>query len=68
MVANPGANINDIRSIEITLVARSARSEQNYTNNFIYRNQQMQTVFGPAGDSIRRSKLTVAVKCRNLGL
>lgn len=67
-IANPAANINDIRSIEITLVARSNRSEEKYTNNFIYRNQQDQNVFGPAGDNVRRSKLTMAVRCRNLGL
>lgn len=67
-IVNPAAHINDIRSIEITLVARSKRSEEKYTNNFIYRNQQNNNIFGPAGDNVRRSKLTMAVRCRNLGL
>ena len=67
---NNCASLNDIRSIQITLVARSARSEQTYTNNFIYRNQRTPgvTVLGPAGDNVRRSILTAEVNCRNLGL
>ncbi len=68
VIASPAANINDIRSVQITLVARSTRSEQNYTNNFIYRNQQGTTILGPAGDNVRRSILTKQVKFRNIGL
>lgn len=67
---NNCASLSAIRSIQITLVARSARSEQNYTNNFIYRNQRTPgvNILGPAGDNVRRSILTAEVNCRNLGL
>jgi type IV pilus assembly protein PilW len=59
---------SDIRSVQITLVARTERSELGYVNNFIYQNLQGTTVFGPAGDSYHRSALSTQIKCRNLGL
>lgn len=60
--------VEDIRSIEVTLVARSGRSEEGYTNPFIYQNQQGQTILAHGGDNVRRMLLTTQVKCRNLGL
>ena len=68
VIAVPSTNIGDIRSIQITLVARAARSEQNYVNNFVYENQQGTVVYSPGGDGLRRMLLTTQVKCRNLGL
>lgn len=60
--------LEDVRSIEVTLVARSARSEMGYTDNTIYKNQQGETVYTAGGDNNRRILLTTQVKCRNLGL
>ena len=60
--------VADIRSVQITLVARTKRADTDYTNNFVYKNKQGATVFGPAGDGYRRRVLTTQVKCRNLGL
>ena len=62
------AVLSDIRSVQITLVARTGRTDLGYTNNFIYQNLQGTTIYGPAGDSFHRSALSTQVKCRNLGL
>ena len=62
------SNVLDIRSVQITLVARTEREDKDYINNFVYRNQQGKTVFGPAGDGFRRMMLSTQVSCRNLGL
>ena len=66
------ANLDDIRSVQITLVARSGEQvrvllrkrtdSSNYTN-------PLGTVILPApNDNFRRIRLTAAVKVRNLGL
>lgn len=68
VIASPATAIGDIRSIQITLVARASRSEINYVNNFVYENQQGTVVYTPGGDGLRRMLLTTQVKCRNLGL
>lgn len=57
-----------IRSVQITLVARTQKEDKDYVNNFTYRNQQGQTLLGPAGDGFRRAMLSTQVRCRNLGL
>lgn len=62
----PTTAINEIRTIQIALVARSNRSEQNYVNNFSYPNLQGNSVFNPGGDGVRRIMLNTNVKCRNL--
>jgi len=68
LITNPAVNINNIRSIQITIVARSGREDLNYTNSFVYRNQQDVVILGSTGDGYRRAILTSQVKCRNLGL
>ena len=73
-VLNPGrtsvaaGDLSRIRSVEITLVARTSRPVRDSANNTIYRNQRGSIIFGPAGDNVNRRALTVTVKCRNLGL
>ncbi len=57
-----------IRSVQIAIVARSARGDRYYTNNLIYENLQGDVVYGPAGDQLRRIMLKGQIKCRNLGL
>lgn len=68
LIASPAVNINNIRSIQITIVARSGREDLSYTNSFVYRNQQGTVILGSTGDGYRRAILTSQVKCRNLGL
>jgi len=65
---NVVANIPLIRSIQITIVARTNRGDHGYTNNISYENQLGTTVYAAPGDDLRRKLLTTQVKCRNLGL
>jgi type IV pilus assembly protein PilW len=65
---NVTGTLSEIRSVQITVVARTDRRDRGFTDNVTYRNQRNVTVFGPAGDNFRRKILTAEVKCRNLGL
>ena len=58
----------NIRSVQITLVARTGRGDPGYTNNTSYQNQQGTTIYTALNDNFRRRLLTAEVKCRNLGL
>jgi len=62
------ATLANIRSVQITLVARTGRGDPGYTNNTVYRNQQNTIILPAQNDNLRRKLLTVEVKCRNLGL
>jgi type IV pilus assembly protein PilW len=65
---NPTTIPSEIRTVQITIVARSERFDRDYTNNFIYRNQDGRTVLGSQGDRYPRRILSTRVKCRNIGL
>ena len=65
---NVTLGIPQIRSVEITLVARTGRGDRGFQNNTVYTNQAGDSIFGPAGDNNRRKLLTTCIKCRNLGL
>ena len=62
----------DIRSIQITIVARAGQNPSplagNITDNTAYTNQQGTVIFNPAGDNFRRIILTAQANCRNLSL
>lgn len=62
------ATLANIRSVQITMVARTGRGDPGYTNNTSYQNQQGTTVYIALNDNFRRKLLTAEVKCRNLGL
>jgi type IV pilus assembly protein PilW len=63
------ANISEMRSVQITVVARADRPDRGYDGSGSFLNQQGQIIFTPsAGDQFRRKLLTEEVKCRNLGL
>ena len=59
---------SEIRSIQITLVAKTQKVDQGYHDTITYTNQGGTPIFGPPNDSFRRRRLTAEVKCRNLGL
>lgn len=67
---NPGAGdtLDDIRSVEVTMVARASAGDRNYTNTNTYTNAQGDTLLANPGDNIRRLALTKRIRCRNLGL
>lgn len=73
-VLNPGggnvplASLNQIRSVEVTIVARTGRSTMASTNNNAYFNQQGFQILGPQMDNFSRRRLSAVIKCRNLGI
>jgi len=66
------ASINTIRSVQITLVARSGEQLPGLmrlqTDRSAYTNQQGTLLLAAQNDNFRRIRLTAAVKVRNLGL
>ncbi|MCP4622593.1 MAG: prepilin-type N-terminal cleavage/methylation domain-containing protein [bacterium] len=69
---NVVANINAVRSVEITLLARSGDElpvmMRRQTDTRTYANQQGTELLGAQNDNFRRLLLTASVKVRNLGL
>lgn len=62
------ATLADIRSVEITLVARTGQPTPDYVNTTTYSNKLGTKTFGPYNDAYHRSVLSEQVNCRNLGL
>ena len=69
---NVTANIGAIRSVQITLVARSGEVVpvlmREHVDRSVYTNQQGRVLLPAPNDNFRRIRLTAAVKVRNLGL
>jgi type IV pilus assembly protein PilW len=63
----PVGNLAQIRSVEITIVARTERSLRASPNNMVYYNQQNEQILS-ANDNFSRKRLTAFINCRNLGL
>jgi type IV pilus assembly protein PilW len=65
-------NLDDIRSVQVTLVARSSAEPSAYSYGFtdarVYENQKPETILPAQNDSYRRRLLSTEVKCRNLGI
>ncbi len=62
------ANFNEIRSVQVTMVVRTARPDRGYRDSTIYVNQQGSVILPQQNDSFRRKLLTCEVKGRNLAL
>ena len=67
-MAFPVSNTEDIRAVQITLVARTARVDSGFQNTTVYTNQQGDQIFTAPGDNFRRKLLTAQVYCRNLAI
>jgi len=67
VLATPVASPEAIRSVQITLVARTDREDRGYTNTAAYTNQQATQILAAQNDRFRRKRLTTQVRCRNLG-
>lgn len=61
----PTSVLSEIRSVEVTLLARTARGAPGYRNNTIYANQRGAVIYA-ANDNFRRQILTTNIKCRNM--
>jgi type IV pilus assembly protein PilW len=63
-------SIPDIRSVQVTVVARTGKADAKYTDSTSYQNKIVETIFTPSGDDVRfrRKVLSTSIKCRNLGL
>ena len=64
----PDESLDQIRSVEVTMVARTDRITLASKNNNAYFNQRGWQILGPQNDSFSRRRLSVWIKCRNLGL
>jgi len=62
----PTVSISNIRSVQVTIVARTGKGDPGFTNNTTYLNQQGTTIYTAPGDNKRRRRLTTTIKCRNL--
>jgi type IV pilus assembly protein PilW len=67
---NVTTSISDIRSVQITVVARAGREDpqRKYTDTSSYTNQQGTVILAAQNDHFRRRLLTTTIRCRNLGL
>jgi type IV pilus assembly protein PilW len=68
--ANQGvaATAAEVRSIQVTMVARTGRGDRGYVDTKIYPNKQGSASFGPKNDNFRRMVLSREIQCRNLGM
>ncbi len=67
----PAADLEDIRTVQVTMVAREGTTtrfleQKNFTDNRTYRNQQGIVVLSAQNDQVRRIILTSNIYCRNL--
>ncbi|PQP33112.1 hypothetical protein C6A36_00950 [Desulfobacteraceae bacterium SEEP-SAG10] len=64
----PSGSESQIRSVEITIVARTGRGLLPTIDNNTYFNQRGTQILGPPNNNLSRRRLTTVIKCRNLGL
>jgi type IV pilus assembly protein PilW len=60
--------INSIRSIEMSIVARTGRIDTSFPGTPAYFNQQGAQILAALGDNYRKRLITTTIFCRNLGL
>jgi len=63
----PTTDTTQVRSVQITLVAKSERKDNDYHNSFSYKDLQGGT-YNIGADGFRRAALSTQISCRNLGL
>ena len=64
----PASKINQIRSVEVTLVARTSDPLLPSKNGRTYFNQRDTKILLPQNDNVSRRRLTTRINCRNLGI
>lgn len=67
---NETTDLSQIRTVQITIVARVGKGDPGYSDNTTYYNLQdpADVIYTAAGDNFRRRRLGTNIKCRNLGL
>ncbi|MGD8705328.1 MAG: hypothetical protein PVI84_07400, partial [Syntrophobacterales bacterium] len=60
--------IDSIRSVELSLVARTGRTDKNFGGTPAYFNQQGTQILAAQADNYRKRLISMTVFCRNLGL
>lgn len=65
---NATGDLTQIRSVQVTVVARTADPSVGFRNTASYRNLQGTVVFAAPGDAFRRKVFATNIRCRNLGL
>lgn len=72
VLSTPVSDPEDIRRIQVTLVARAGEASGgflfSYTNSNAYANQQADEILSAQDDSFRRLRMTTTVSCRNMGM
>lgn len=66
--ASLSSRLDDIRAVQVTIVARTDKQEKGYRNHKIFRNPQGRIIVSAPGDGYRRRAMTGMVTCRNLGM
>lgn len=61
-------NLGDIRSVEVTMVARAEKEDRDYSDSKTFSNARGALTGYPRNDHFRRMSLTKRIRCRNLGL
>jgi type IV pilus assembly protein PilW len=59
---------SQIRSVQVTVVARTDRPDPRYRDTIVYKNIWGDTILGAQNDQFRRRMLGTTIKCRNLWL
>lgn len=67
LALTPPLNLGDIRSVQITILAKAERSDPEFINSMTYTTPSGQN-WGPYNDNFRRRLLTTTIQCRNLGI
>jgi len=65
---NVTADLTQIRSVQVTVVARTENPSVGFRNTANYRNLQGAVIFTAPGDAFRRKVFATNIRCRNLGL
>jgi type IV pilus assembly protein PilW len=66
--ATAPANPSEIRSVQITILARAEHEDSKFSNSKTYYTTPLGVDWGPYNDGFRRRLLSTTVKCRNMGL
>jgi type IV pilus assembly protein PilW len=62
---NPTTIISQIRTVQVTIVARTGRADPGYTDTQPYKNQRDEVILAAQNDRFRRKQLDATIKLRN---